>query len=123
MRKLKLYSISSCRGCDDLNDTFEVEVNSYDELIEFVKENVIEDYDEWLEYMVDWLGDDEEDIIEGLVEGDYFDKWFNLSIGEESSLFCIEESYYNELSEESNVDGEEEFIVGLFNEFIDEVYG
>jgi hypothetical protein len=108
---------------DDLNDTFEVEVNSYDELIEFVKENVIEDYKEWLEYMIDWLGDDEEDIIDGLVEGDYYDKWFNLSIGEEWSLFCIEESYYNELSKLSNVDGEEEFVVGLFNEFFDKIYG
>jgi len=123
MKKLKLFSISTCRGMDDLNDTFEVEVNSYDELIEFVKENVIEDYKEWLEYMIDWLGDDEEDIIDGLVEGDYYDKWFNLSIGEEWSLFCIEESYYNELSKLSNVDGEEEFVVGLFNEFFDKIYG
>ena len=64
MKKLKLYSITSCRGCDDLNDVFEVEVSSYDELIEFVKENVIEDYDEWLEYMIDWLGGDEEEITE-----------------------------------------------------------
>ena len=116
MRKLVLVKLMNCRGIDEVLDIKFVEVGSYSDLIEFVKNNLIKDYDSWMEYMKEWWsGDSEEDIIENLLEGKFEDKWFNLMIEEEVGVLCIEEEFYNEVrKEKSNIE--------LFDMFLEEMY-
>ena len=126
MKNLVLVKLFNSRGCDEVLDIREdVVVENYMELIEYVKENMVGDYEEWMKGMKEWWnGDSEEDIIENLVEGEFDSKWFNLMIGEEEGILCVEREYYNEVrKEKSDIELFDMFLeIELFDMFLEELY-
>jgi len=116
MKNLVLVKLVSSRWVDEVLYVKFIEVESYEDLIKYVKDNIIEDYEDWMKGMKEWWsGSSEKDIIENLIEGKFDDKWFNLMVGEEDGILCIERKFYDEVRKEKSD-------IELFDMFLEELY-
>ena len=106
MKNLVLLKGIECRGIVDVDTVYEeVKVESYEDLVKYVKENVLEDYEGWVDYMKEFLCvDSEEEIFDEIKGGDFNDKVFSMLLGEEEDLVCIEEEYFKELEKERSLE-------------------
>jgi hypothetical protein len=97
MKNFKVFKCFDLQGSIEIDRMVELEMNSGEEVLEFIYKDCLKDDEEWLEYMNNWIGEDWN--IKEQVEGDLEGNIFNVMVAEEINYLVLR-NYKGGVSEE-----------------------